>query len=80
MVAGLGNDLTYGSKLRIHNQHQLMKTNKRLVASYLYADGHAFLVYEKQDPEAGLVEWCALHNNHTSPIAKPMNPEHLKPE
>lgn len=34
---------------------------KRLTCAYLYADGHLVLNYEKQDRDAGSVEWCEIH-------------------
>lgn len=33
----------------------------KLWCSYLYADGHAVLVYEKSDKHAGTVKWCEVH-------------------
>lgn len=40
------------------------KTHKATV-TYLYADGHAVVVYEKQDKQAGLVEWVEVYEQWT---------------
>lgn len=34
---------------------------KKLTCSYLYEDGHAVLVYEKIDPDAGRISFCEVH-------------------
>jgi hypothetical protein len=38
---------------------------KRLTCAYLYADGHAVLLYEKTDRDAGTVEFAEIHEKWT---------------
>lgn len=38
---------------------------KRLQCAYLYADGHAILIYEKQDRDAGRIEFAEVHERFT---------------
>lgn len=37
----------------------------RVTCTYLYADGHAVMVFEKTDPQAGLVQWCEVWERWT---------------
>lgn len=34
---------------------------KRIQTVYLYSDGHAVAIWEKDDPSAGKVEWVEIH-------------------
>lgn len=38
---------------------------KKLTCSYLYADNHAVLVYEKQDKDAGTINFVEIHEHWT---------------
>lgn len=42
-----------------------MKTQKTIRCSYLYADGHAVIIWEKQDPDAGKIEYAEVHEKWT---------------
>jgi hypothetical protein len=38
---------------------------KKLTCAYLYADGHAVILYEKTDRDAGTVEFAEIHERWT---------------
>jgi hypothetical protein len=38
---------------------------KKLTCAYLYADGHAVLVYEKNDKDAGDIRFVEIHEKYT---------------
>jgi hypothetical protein len=38
----------------------------QLICAYLYADGHAVLTYEKEDKDAGKIEFAEIHEKLTS--------------
>jgi hypothetical protein len=40
-------------------------SKKTLTCSYLYADGHAVLIYEKEDSDAGTITFCEIHEKWT---------------
>lgn len=39
---------------------------KKLTCSYLYADGHAVLMYEKEDKDAGRITFCEIYEKWTN--------------
>lgn len=42
-----------------------MKNQKRLTCTYLYADGHAVQLFEKNDPDAGNIEFVEITEKFT---------------
>lgn len=41
-------------------------SKKKIRSSYLYADGHAVIIYEKEDKDAGTVEFVEVHEKWTN--------------
>src|SRR6266404_5719870 len=46
----------------------MSKQTRQLNHAYLYADGHAVLVYEKQDPDAGPIHFCEIYQKWTPAV------------
>ena len=46
----------------------------QLCTAYLYADGHAVLIYRKTDPQAGEITWCEIIDSPLRNKPLPLSP------